>query len=451
MDRRRFVAQCAATAWAATHRPGPGDRRGHVEAPDYTLRIAPATLELAPGKTTRTVLYNGTAPGPLLRVREGATVTIDVVNQNSELDFVHWHGLAIPAEVDGAADEGTPPVPPGEQRRYTFTAKPAGTRWYHSHNFAGTNLRRSTYTGQFGFILVDPSTDPGRYDQEILLALRDWEPYLTGGDDGFRAVAYQHSSINDRLLGAGPPIRVRQGQRVLFRLLNASATDAHWLSLPHHEFLVVALDGNPVPTPTEVTQLRLDPGERIDAIVTMDAPGVWVLGEPRASVRKMGMGIVVEYADQRGEPVADDPGSLHWSYLPFGSRPDATPRGVDVENIPLVFRSAFHGHGDLEHWTINGRSYPDTPVPRLTPGRRYRFQFDNQSVEDHPLHLHRHTMELTRMAGTATAGIRKDVITVPAQTRVDAEFVADNPGKSLLHCHLQDHMDAGFMMLFDYA
>jgi FtsP/CotA-like multicopper oxidase with cupredoxin domain len=116
----------------------------------------------------------------------------------------------------------------------------------------------------------------------------------------------------------------------------------------------------------------------------------------------------------------------------------------------LTFKSAFHGHGAFEGWTINGKSWPKTDTVLLREGVRYRLALDNQSTEDHPVHLHRHTMELVRLAGKATSGVRKDVVVVPAGAIAEVDFVASNPGKSLFHCHLQDHMDAGFMMLFDY-
>ncbi len=146
---------------------------------DFTLQIAPVALELAPNRIISTIGYNGTCPGPLLRMKEGVPVTVDVINETDTPEFVHWHGLFVPAEVDGAEEEGTPPVPPNGRRRYQFTPKPAGTRWYHSHAMAGADLHKGTYTGQFGFLMVDSGKDPGRYDQEVFLALRDWEPFFS--------------------------------------------------------------------------------------------------------------------------------------------------------------------------------------------------------------------------------------------------------------------------------
>ena len=100
-------------------------------------------------------------PGPLLRLKEGQPVTIDVTNQTGNSEVVHWHGLFLPPQVDGAMEEGTPPIPAGGHARYTFTPRPAGFRWYHTHVFAGKDLHRGQYTGEHGFLLIEPRDNPG--------------------------------------------------------------------------------------------------------------------------------------------------------------------------------------------------------------------------------------------------------------------------------------------------
>ena len=160
MNRRDFIK---------ARRPGrAGGRRWPACCPaqepakaDITLQIAPVTVELAPDRVISTIGYNGTSPGPVLRMREGVPVTVDVVNDTDVPEQVHWHGLLVPPEVDGADEEGTPPVPPHGRRRYQFTPRPAGTRWYHTHTMAMTDLHRGSYTGQFGFLMVESGKDPG--------------------------------------------------------------------------------------------------------------------------------------------------------------------------------------------------------------------------------------------------------------------------------------------------
>jgi FtsP/CotA-like multicopper oxidase with cupredoxin domain len=450
MNRRDFLRNSSVLAAATTF--AGSSRLWAQPRADYTLQIAPLQLEIAPGKTIKTTALNGTVPGPLIRIREGAPVTIDVVNQTDVPGIVHWHGLHIPSIADGASEEGSPmSAPNGGVARSTFTARPAGTRWYHSHIFAGHHLERATYSGQFGFFIIDPVSDPARYDQEVFLALHEWDGYIGGAADGYQQVVYKHATINDRMLGFGDPIRVRNGQRILFRVLNASATLTHTLALPGHQFLVMALDGNPVPTPKPVDTLVLGPAERVDAIVVMNHPGVWVLGEVDDALRKSGMGVIVEYANHSGDAQWKAPGAVDFRYELFA---DATPRPADdlreVE-IPLIFRSKFEGYGDFDHWTINGLSWPKTKQISLTNGTRYRLLLDNDSNDIHPVHLHRHTFELRKMNGKPMSGIKKDVVLLPTRSRTEVTFIADDPGKTLFHCHQQDHMDSGFMMLFDYA
>jgi FtsP/CotA-like multicopper oxidase with cupredoxin domain len=186
--------------------------------------------------------------------------------------------------------------------------------------------------------------------------------------------------------------------------------------------------------------------------VEMNHPGAWVMGEVRKHIMAAGMGIVVEYAGSSGKPQWDQPNQLTWDYLLFAATGPAPPPQPDTVTIPLVFESKFAGHGAMDHWTINGKSYPETASPALTAGQRYRLAFHNRSNNDHPVHLHRHSFELRKLPGHPEIhGILKDVILLDAGTRVEVEFTADDPGPTLFHCHQQNHMDAGFMMLFHYA
>jgi FtsP/CotA-like multicopper oxidase with cupredoxin domain len=419
-----------------------GARAQQLAPADYTLNIAAYELQVSARRTIKTIAYNRQVPGPLLRLKEGQPVTIDVNNQTGNREVVHWHGLFLPPEVDGAMEEGTPPIPAGGRARYTFTPRPAGFRWYHTHVFAGGDLHQGQYTGQHGFLLIEPRGQPASYDQEFFLALHDWDGELQANPDGAMDPVYQVATINGRVLGFGEPLRVKSGQQVCFQILNSSPTEVHWLALAGHQFKVIALDGNQVAQPQLVPMLRLAPAERVTALVEMNHPGVWVMGEVRKHIMAAGMGIAVEYAGSGGKPQWQQPGELSWDYLRFAAATPANANPATV--IPLVFASKFAGHGAMDHWTINGKSYPETAVPTLTAGQRYRLSFINHSTNDHPVHLHRHSFELR-------AGIVKDTVLVDANTQMDVEFVANDPGSTLFHCHQQNHMDAGFMMLFRYA
>jgi FtsP/CotA-like multicopper oxidase with cupredoxin domain len=433
VNRREFLA-LAAAAPATLVPVQAGDA-------DIKLHISEITLDLGPRKSVRTLAYNGQVPGPLLRATEGRPITVEVTNASKDSELVHWHGFHIPSEVDGAHQEGTPHVPARGSRSYTFTPRPSGTRWYHSHAMSGRNLKIGTYSGQFGMFVVEPAAgDPARYDREEPILLHEWEPYLAMGG---MEVEFKLFSINGKMLGSAEPIRVRAGERVLFRLLNASATEQHRLALAGHSLRVIALDGAPVASPRTVPFVEIAPGERVDAVVEMNNPGIWILGELNDAERNGGMGIVIEYADRTGPPRWLAPSPIAWDYTLFGrDAASAEPDG----RIPIVIRQPPGTH----RWTINGKSFPATEAILVQPGRHYRFLFDNQSADAHPLHLHRHTFELTRIADTRTSGVFKDVVVVPGWRQVEVDFIAANPGPTLFHCHQQFHMDSGFMAMLQY-
>ncbi len=429
MNRREFLALAGASLSAA-----PIARATDLPAADIILRIGEINADLGHGHTVKTLAYNGQIPGPLLRMAEGKTLTVEVVNHSHLPELVHWHGFHIAPEVDGAHEEGTPHVQPGDTRRYSFRPQPTGTRWYHTHGMAGQNTRIGMYSGQFGMVIVEPPDNPARYDAEFPIVLHDWEPYFRSEMEG--DVDYHLFTVNGKVLGSGEPIRVKNGQRVLFRILNASATKAHRLALPSHTFQVVALDGNAVPKPAPAPVLDLAPGERVDAIVEMKSPGVWTFGEVEDAQRAAGAGIVLEYAGAQGRPQWMPPPNFQWDLAAFGERRELPP---SESKVPIVIEPGKDGY----LWAINGKSWPQTDEIRLTPGVRNRLVFDNRSMMGHPVHLHRHTFDLG-------SGVRKDVLLVPAQTKVEVDVLADSPGPSLFHCHHQLHMDFGFMALLRY-
>jgi FtsP/CotA-like multicopper oxidase with cupredoxin domain len=451
------------------------------ETADYTLRIATGLVELAPEHIVSTTLYNGQFPGPLLRFKEGERAVVDVYNDTDTPELVHWHGQIIPSDVDGAAEEGSPYVPPHGMRRIAFVPKPAGFRFYHTHVVAGGDLNRGTYTGQVGPVYIEPKNEPGAYDREVFLVLKECEPSFSRGGDmamdflagepmkelkeiGKKAddqakekakgyeVGYDLFSINGKMLGHGEPIRVKHGERVLFHVLNGSAGEIRSLALPGHTFRVHALEGNPVPTPRDVPVLWLGTAERVSTVVEMNHPGVWVMGDLADDDRKRGLGIVVEYAGANGKPQWAKPKPFRWDYAQFGKADSSTTRPDETMEFTIVkHNGAMNG---FNQWTLNDEAFSmETmkPMYKVHERRRYRLKFRNASDDIHPLHLHRHSFELVRVGGKPTAGVLKDVVMLGGFQEIEFDFVADNPGTTLFHCHQQLHMDFGFMALFDYA
>jgi FtsP/CotA-like multicopper oxidase with cupredoxin domain len=490
VSRRHFLQTTGATAAAfflSPHNSGPGAFAvtPPAEAADYTLHLKAAPIEIAPTRILSTVAYNGQFPGPLLRFKEGSPTIVDVFNDTDTPEQLHWHGQRVSTDVDGAAEEGTPFIRAHGMRRLSFTPNPSGLRFYHTHNRAGADLAAGQYSGQVGPVYIDPKDEPGRFDQEIFLVLKEFQPTLSRGGDmaqdflfpstriksleeagesalksslakdmphGYE-VGYASFTINGRMLGHGEPIRVKQGQRVLFHILNGSATEIRSLALPGHSFQVLALDGNPVPNPVRVPVLWLGTAERISAIVEMNHPGIWILGDLAEDDRRHGMGIVVEYSGHTGKPVWLAPPPFKWNYASF-AKAAASPASPD-ETFEMTFVKDNAAEEGFNRWSINGVAFPMTHevVPaafHLQQGKRYRLRMRNASDDIHPIHLHRHSFELTRLGGTPTAGIFKDVVMLGGYQEAEIDFVADNPGLTLFHCHQQLHMDFGFMTLFDY-
>ncbi len=447
---------------------------------DYSLHIASGVLELGPRRFVSTTLYNGDFPGPLLRFRRGQQAIIDIFNDTDMPEQVHWHGQRLPDDIDGAVEERTPQIPAHGHRRETFMPTPAGLRFYHTHVRAGIDLTRGLYSGQAGPVYIEPAQDAGAYDREVFLTLKEFQPYLnrvdadtpflapTGMDVALVGIAaaadpaagsvppgyelaYGAFAINGKMLGHGEPIRVKRGERVLLHVINASATENRSLALPGHSFRVIALDGNPVPRPAEVPVLWLGTAERVSAIVSMDHPGIWILGDTADADREGGMGIVVEYANASGKPQWQaPPAAFKWDYRRFADPQRKVPTPDETIDMLITARQSAASGFDL--WSINGAPYDWKTMPvtrQLSLGKRYRLRLRNASDDIHPLHLHRHTFEITSVMGQATAGIMKDVVLVPAFQTTEVDFTADMPGLSLFHCHMQSHMDAGFMALFE--
>ena len=159
LTRRRFaqlsgIAAGSVLLGTASRAAGP---------PDVTLEIAPYTVEASPKHHFRTIAYNGQVPGPLLRMYQGQEQTVEVRNLTNNPEVVHWHGLFLPSEIDGAMEEGTPMIVPGTTTRYIFKPDPPGFRWFHTHTFAGKDLGKAQYGGQHGFLMIEPRENAGSW------------------------------------------------------------------------------------------------------------------------------------------------------------------------------------------------------------------------------------------------------------------------------------------------
>ena len=272
---------------------------------ELTLTASEFDWEIQPGTVVKAWGYNQQMPGPEIRVKEGDRVRITLVNQLPAATTVHWHGVMVPPEMDGPAGLNQAAVEPGETFVYEFIAKPAGTRWYHSH----TDVVNQVALGLYGAFIVEPAEVTTTYDQEYTYALAEWDMELTpgvalgteprgprdselrGGELGtdlFLMNGHSHEAIS--------PIKVNEGDRVLFRLINAGSL-GHPIHLHGHLFKIVATDGNPVPKDAQLTKdtVWIAPGERYDIELVADNPGVWMLHCHIENHAANGMMTLIEY------------------------------------------------------------------------------------------------------------------------------------------------------------
>jgi plastocyanin/uncharacterized cupredoxin-like copper-binding protein len=254
---------------------------------EFTLTAQEFEWELMPGTTVRAWGYDGQVPGPELRVREGDLVRVALRNALPVPTTIHWHGINLPPAMDGPAGLNQAAVEPGAEFVYEFVAKPAGSRWYHSHADPALQVP----LGLYGSFVVEPRLPARTYDREHTLILGEWDLELTpevaagtaergprdrllrGGELGSDLFL-----INGRMHGAVPPIRVAEGERILLRLVHAGHLP-HPFHVHGHSFRIVATDGNPVPEAAQLTKdtVLIAPGERYDLELAADNPGVWMV------------------------------------------------------------------------------------------------------------------------------------------------------------------------------
>ncbi len=445
------------------------------------VEIDEANWEVRPGLLVRLRTYGGTVPGKVLRYTTGQRANIRVVNRTSEAQTVHWHGLIVPDTVDGVPELGTAPAYPGQSHDYAFVVRPGGTRWYHSH------MHEGLFSGMYGPFIIDDLNARADYDREIILMLGAFEarfpktmsmtderppgsPGLTkpvmgtsgmrgmsgststdelnGPNMGMRDAVYASYGINGKALGAGAPIRVKRGERVLFRIIKANPTKTFRIALPGHRFEVTHFDGYALPKRRQTNALELGAAERIDVIVTMNEPGVWILGSTVASERTRGLGLVVAYDGAHGAPQWREGVSDAFRYTDFGNI-EKPPQPARIFDLTLRKSPA-----SPNAWSINGKLYPHTDPIDVTEGQSYLLRFRNMSMMEHPMHLHGHGFEVANVDGITTSGIVKDTVTVrPMGGRVDVLLRADNPyrGRFLLHCHNEQHMQGGMATVLRYT
>jgi FtsP/CotA-like multicopper oxidase with cupredoxin domain len=416
-----------------------------VEA--FTLTARQATSDGHPAFT-----YDGTVPGPLLRVTQGDRVRVTLMNRLPVATTLHWHGVRVPGAEDGVAGITQDAVAPGDSFTYEFVASDAGTFWYHSHQDTGTQIP----AGLFGALVVDPPGHPAQ-DVDRVVMLHD-------ATDGSPAIAV-NGTTGDLHLDARP------GQTVRLRVIDAVAPGMDGTAevpvLLGAPYRVVALDGHDLTGPQQLgpQRLQLGMGQRADLVFTMPATGAVrlvdsrIAGAPSALQGFFGPAPRADETVTIGDgpaPAPVDPASLPvFDPLAYGTpAPDPTTRAQDL-TAPVVLGEGpgFHdGSVQLVH-TINGAASPGVPPLIVHAGQLVGLHIINNTGEFHPMHLHGHVMTVLAVDGRRPQGspVHLDTVLLAPHQTVDAAFPADNPGIWMLHCHVPLHAAMGMSMTIDYA
>lgn len=284
MQRKRSFVFAAAVALAIATGPLRAETR------EVTLTASTVSWEIAPGQSIEAYAYNGTVPGPALRFRTGETIRITLVNDLPEPTTIHWHGVPVPNGMDGVPDVSAPSVAPGGRFTYQFVAPAPGTYWYHPHFDSAAQIAR----GLYGLLIVDPAEGPSpSYQSEFALVIGEHgmgnrtmavPPRGMGGGMGSgmggsgmgQAMMAGELLINGKTGPAIPDLHVRRGDRVLFRMVN-TGNMVHPMHVHGMHWTVTATDGFALPAPYNKDTLALNAGERFDAVLDADNPGVWMI------------------------------------------------------------------------------------------------------------------------------------------------------------------------------
>ena len=441
------------------------------------LRLRPATsvaqLDATAGASTNVWAYNGSVPGPLLRVRQGVPLHVAVENGLVEATTIHWHGIRLPNAMDGVPGLTQPPIEPGSEFDYEFAPPDAGTFWYHPHTDGLQQLGRG-----LGGVLIVEEREPPAVDRELVWMLQDWRlgsDHQIAGGFGSAMDAVMSGRIGNLVTinGAAPADEpVRAGERVRLRIVNGALARIFSLRLEGHRPQIIAIDGEPCePHEPEGGRLLLGPAMRLDVIVDMQGdPGrVYDVIDDYydgLSYRLTGFAYSAE-APVRANPVD--------STIVLPANPLPEPAMADAKRLELVVQGGMMGAGALAGlggfkgmatpgmdgsaaWGINGMSMTGdgnagmAPLFTIERNRSVVLSVRNATAWWHPMHIHGYSMlVLTRNGVPVPHRQWNDTVLMAPKDVVECAFVADNPGDWMFHCHVADHQMAGLMTVLRVA
>lgn len=431
-------------------------RRGTGRTRSVTITATAGQVDLG-GPVVSTWTYDGAVPGRELRVGAGDLVEARLVNRLPVDTSVHWHGVALRNDMDGAPHLTQLPIRPGEMFTYRFVAPAPGTYWFHPHT--GTQLDRGLYAP----LVVEDPAEPGRYDAEWTVVLDDWidgigttpDEVLAGlrrrghsvhGMGGAATgrltgdVAYPHYLVNGRVPAAPVTFRASPRHRVRVRFVNAGSDTAFRVALGGHRMTVTHTDGFPV-VPVTTDALLIGMGERYDVLIELGDGAFGLVAQAEA---KHGAAFaVVRTGSGRAPEPTVHPSELRGKVVGYADLVPAASVALPAGRPDVVHRLELTGGMMGYEWGINGRTGDLTRPARVRSGQRVRVEFVNSTMMWHPMHLHGHTFQIA-------GGPRKDTAIVLPGQKVACDFDADNPGQWMVHCHNTYHAEAGMATTLGY-
>jgi FtsP/CotA-like multicopper oxidase with cupredoxin domain len=396
----------------------------------FQLTARAADVHIAPGHVVHALTFNGTAPGPELRVHQGDLV--EVVLRNADVAdgvTIHWHGVDVPNAEDGVAGVTQNAVLPGESHTYRFRAEQAGTFWYHSHQVSSEEVQR----GLFGALVIEPANSAAdTVDRVLAVHTFDGIPTINGGD-------------------AEVPMHVPTGAPIRLRLVNSDSSVRRF-SVSGTPFRVLAIDGHDLngPEPLERVSLPLAAGGRYDIGFVMPARPV------RVDLEDTNAAVVLSTQDAPPPPSGDSD-EPDFDPLTYG-HPAPTPFSASSTfdrdfDLRITKKLGFFDGRPGRQWAVNGGIYPNVPMFVVEEGDLVRVTIANHTSVVHPMHLHgHHALVLSRNGEPATGSPWwTDTLNVDPGDEYVIAFRADNPGVWMDHCHNLGHAAAGLTMHLAYA
>lgn len=414
---------------------------------EFNFEASEFNWEIAPGKTIEAWGFNKQLPGPTIKANVGDTLVVRLTNNLKEPTMIHWHGLRIPAAMDGTGSTQKP-VEPGEVFEYRFVLPDAGTFWYHSHANETVQMER----GMYGALIVEDETDPVTDGEKVFMIddmkLDEENKFTKPGWFVPRIIERHDGREGNTLLINGkenPRIDIHAGQTERWRFINSSSARYFMLHLGGKEIKIIGTDGGLLEHPRMVTKVLLTPGERIDIAAGPFNEGETFLVESLGYNRST----YLTAKRQKFATVKVGEKQTSVSYIPETLRKIEPLAGQDAEITRKVKLSVGPSLKDGMDFLVNNDVHVhDKPVK---VGELQIWEVSNTSLMDHPFHLHGYFFQVIEENGKAPEYMAwKDTVNLTPRSKIKIAWLPDNrPGTWMYHCHIIEHHAAGMMATFD--